>query len=235
MPGPTVILPGATDVSVVIQIVDSGDGTPETGVLFNTGGIDIWYRRDGEVSVDITEAVLATPALTDAHLDGGFLHINDGSYRLDLPDAACATGVAGVQIGGTVTGMVVYGPYIQLESFPVVAAGPTKAEMDAAHGLLATLAAQAIIDGNVDDTLIDTGAMQPTIAKLDAAQTEPTGVPAANETPLDKIGYLFMVTRNKVTVTSSKKTYFGDDDVAEFEKDLSDDATTYAETKINAI
>lgn len=103
---------GSTDVSVVIRIVDSTDGTPETGVVFNTAGIDLWYRRDLAASVDITEATLA--ALTTAHADGGFLHINDGWYRLDLPDAAVAAGVAGVQIGGTVTGMVVFAPYIEL-------------------------------------------------------------------------------------------------------------------------
>jgi hypothetical protein len=104
---------GTTDVSVTLRIVDSTDGTPETGVVFNTAGIDLWYRRDLAASVDITEATLA--ALTTAHTDGGFLHINDGWYRLDLPDAACATGVAGVQIGGTVTGMVVFAPYIELD------------------------------------------------------------------------------------------------------------------------
>jgi hypothetical protein len=104
---------GTTDVSVTLRIVDSTDGTPETGVVFNTSGIDLWYRRELAASVDITEATLA--ALTTAHTDGGFLHINDGWYRLDLPDAACATGVAGVQIGGTVTGMVVFAPYIELD------------------------------------------------------------------------------------------------------------------------
>lgn len=104
---------GTTDVSVTLRIVDSTDGTPETGVVFNTSGIDLWYRRELAASTDITEATLA--ALTTAHTDGGFLHINDGWYRLDLPDAACASGVAGVQIGGTVTGMVVLAPYIELD------------------------------------------------------------------------------------------------------------------------
>jgi hypothetical protein len=103
---------GTTDVSITLRIVDSTDGTPETGVVFNTSGIDLWYRRDGATSTDITEATLS--ALNDAHSDGGFLHINDGWYRLDLPDAACASGVPGVQIGGTVTGMVVLAPYIEL-------------------------------------------------------------------------------------------------------------------------
>ena len=103
---------GSTDVSITLRIIDSTDGTPETAVVFNTSGIDLWYRRELAASVDITEATLA--ALTTAHADGGFLHINDGLYRLDLPDAAVAAGVAGVQIGGTVTGMIVLAPYIEL-------------------------------------------------------------------------------------------------------------------------
>lgn len=106
------IAPGTIDVSVVIRIIDSTDGTPETGVVFNTSGIDLEYRREGEASTDITEATLA--ALTTAHTDGGFLHIGNGMYRLDLPDAACASGSAGCLVHGTVTGMVVIPCYIQL-------------------------------------------------------------------------------------------------------------------------
>jgi hypothetical protein len=109
------ILAGSTDVSVVIRIIDSTDGTPETGVVFNTSGIDIEYRREGAASTDITEATLA--ALTTAHTDGGFLHIGNGYYRLDLPDAAVASGVTGVLVHGTVTGMVVIGCYIQLVAY----------------------------------------------------------------------------------------------------------------------
>lgn len=105
---------GSTDRSVNLKIVDASDGTSETGVVYNTSGIDLWYRREGAAKVSITEADLSTPALTDAHADGGFLHISDGLYRLDLPDAALAAGVPGVQIGGTVTGMEVLAPYIEL-------------------------------------------------------------------------------------------------------------------------
>lgn len=106
------IVKGSTDQSVVIRIVDSTDGTPETGVVYNTSGIDLWYRRELEAKTSITEATLA--ALTTAHADGGFLHIGDGYYRLDLPDAAVATGANGCMVGGTVTGMVVIGCYIPL-------------------------------------------------------------------------------------------------------------------------
>ena len=106
---------GSTDQSVVIRIIDSSDGTPETGVEYDTTGIDLWYRRDGAVKVAITEAALA--ALDSAHSDGGIEHIGDGYYRLDLPDAAVATGANGVMIGGTVTGMIVIGCYVPLVAY----------------------------------------------------------------------------------------------------------------------
>lgn len=109
------ILAGTVDVSVVIRIIDSTDGTPETAVVYNTAGIDMEYRRELAASVDITEATLA--ALTTAHADGGFLHIGNGYYRLDLPDAACAAGATGVLVHGIVTGMVVIGTYIELVAY----------------------------------------------------------------------------------------------------------------------
>lgn len=122
---------GSTDQGVVIRIVDSADGTPETGVVWNTSGIDLWYRREGAVKVSITEASLS--ALNDAHSDGGILHIGDGYYRLDLPDAAFASGATGVLVGGTVTDMVVIGTYVPLVAFdPQDAASLGLSRIDAA-------------------------------------------------------------------------------------------------------
>lgn len=97
----------ATDQSTVIRIIDSTTGLPETAVEHDTSGIALWYRREGAAVTAITEAALA--ALDSAHSDGGIEHIGDGYYRLDMPDAACATGANSVQFGGTVTGMVVIG------------------------------------------------------------------------------------------------------------------------------
>jgi len=65
---------------------------------------------------------------------------------------------------------------------------------------------------------------------------EPTGVPAATTTLRNMLGYLYSFGfRNKVEVTSSKKTFYDDGDAGEFEKDLTDDATTYTESEANAI
>jgi hypothetical protein len=110
-----IVTKGATDRSVVLRIINATTGVPEAGVVFNTSGIDLWYRREGAAKTTITEATLA--ALTTAHADGGFLHISDGDYRLDLPDAAFATGANYVDFGGTVTGMVVIGGRVRLVDF----------------------------------------------------------------------------------------------------------------------
>jgi hypothetical protein len=97
-----IILKGSTDRSVTLRCLDSTTGAPKTDVVYNSAGIDLWYRRELSAVVSITEATLA--ALTTAHADGGFLHIGNGYYRLDLPDAAFATGANYVEFGGTVTG-----------------------------------------------------------------------------------------------------------------------------------
>lgn len=64
---------------------------------------------------------------------------------------------------------------------------------------------------------------------------EPSGVPGATVALAAKIGYLYMALRNQVTVTSTKKTFYDDSGAAEWEKDLSDNGTTYTETEANAI
>lgn len=110
-----VIKKGATNVSIDIYIKDETTLQPETAVVWNSAGIDLKYRRKGAVVVNITEATLS--ALTDAHSDGGFLAIGFGSYRLDVPDAAFATGADKVIIIGTVTGMIVEPVTIQLVDY----------------------------------------------------------------------------------------------------------------------
>lgn len=158
-----VVTKGTTDYSCILRIVDSTDGTPETGVVFNTAGIDLWYRRPGGAHTSITEA---TQTEGGAHSDGGFVHISDGYYRLDLPDAAVATGVDYVDVGGTVTGMVVIGGRIRLTDVDLgdgVRGGMTalpNAAADAAGGLAISDAGGLDLDGlntNVSAILADTG------------------------------------------------------------------------------
>lgn len=130
---------GVTSKSVVLRIIDASTGVPITSTVFNSAGIDLQYRREGAASTAITEATLA--ALTTAWSTGGFLHIGNGYYRLDVPDAAFAAGADGVLIHGTVTGGVVIGAYVQLvayDPFDTVRLGLTalpNAAAEAAGGL----------------------------------------------------------------------------------------------------
>lgn len=124
---------GATDQSVMIRIIDSTDGTPEEGVTSATSGIDLRYRR-GPLGAEtaLTESDLA--AITSTHSDGGIKHIREGYYRVDVPDAAFATGVNEVFVYGEVTNMIVigtlvplvpYNPYTDVLGTPVDLGGGT--------------------------------------------------------------------------------------------------------------
>ena len=80
---------GTTDVIVYVKVIDSTTGLAEAPT-FESAGIDLWYMRNGADHVAITEK---TQTVDGAHDDGGFVHVSDGTCRLDLPDAACAAGV----------------------------------------------------------------------------------------------------------------------------------------------
>lgn len=170
------ILKGSTDQSTIIRIVDSTDGTPETGVTSASGGLDLKYRREGGLTADLTESDLA--AVDSAHSDGGMKHIGAGYYRVDLPDAACATGANGVLVFGTVTGMVVqasYHPLWDINPNDAVRAGMTalpNAAADAAGGLPVSDAGGLDLDAQVgtkiNSILDDTGTAGVVVASIAA-------------------------------------------------------------------
>ncbi len=83
------------------------------------------------------------------------------------------------------------------------------------------------------DDFVDTevAAIKAVTDLLNSAQAEPTGAPAVNATPLQKIAYLFMALRNKLTVTASAKSFHDDGGAVEWSKALSDDGTTYTEAE----
>jgi len=90
------VLTDSTDNSILIRVVDY-DGRPITSLTHATSGLQPWYRRDGGLVVNFSAASLA--ALDSAHTDGGFKHVSNGYYRLDVPDAAFAGGADSVAVG----------------------------------------------------------------------------------------------------------------------------------------
>lgn len=110
-----IVKKGSTDRSVTVRIIDDTTGLAEEAVEHNSSGIALWYRREGEAKTSITPVSLAS--LTTAHADGGIEHIDDGDYRVDVPDAAFSAGANHVDIGGTVSGMIVLGGRVRLVDY----------------------------------------------------------------------------------------------------------------------
>jgi hypothetical protein len=81
---------GATDKQVILTAYTAATGEPYTAGAHNTSGLSLRYRRAGANSVVTITPVSQTE--NGAHTDGGFVHLGGGRYRLDLPDAAIATG-----------------------------------------------------------------------------------------------------------------------------------------------
>jgi len=225
---------------------------PKTDVTYNSSGIDLWYQREGSTRTAITEATLAATA--SAYSSGGFIHVSDGIYRLDLPNAALesASGVNFVDYGGAVTGGVFVGGRIRLVDFDLddaVRAGLTalpNANAEAAGGLYprGTGAGQIAqnANGQVDARVLslDTQAKADVNAEvLDVLNTdtfaEPgQGDPPATATLAQKIGYLYKTWRNRKTQTSIEWTLYNDDATTKGQKaTVSDDGATTTKGEIS--
>jgi hypothetical protein len=92
-----IIRKGTTSQSVYVEVLDSTSttGGRKTGLVFNTSSLTGYYVRNGGTATAITLATLA--AANSAWATGGFKEVDatnmPGVYRLDVPDAALATGV----------------------------------------------------------------------------------------------------------------------------------------------
>lgn len=86
---------GATGVTVEVRGFTASTGLPYTAGVFNTAGITAQYIRNRSAATAIT---LVTQTAAGAWTSGGFVHVAGGVYRLDVPDAAFASGADDVVI-----------------------------------------------------------------------------------------------------------------------------------------
>ncbi len=90
------LVKGSTNVTIYVFIQDSSvtTGAGLTGLVFDSASLSASQVRPLAVRVVVT---LATQTVTGAYTSGGFVEIDSsnmpGVYRLDLPDAVCASGV----------------------------------------------------------------------------------------------------------------------------------------------
>jgi hypothetical protein len=86
---------GSTSQTVNILVLDSSStsGAGLTGLVYNSGSLVAYYVLPRAAAAAIT---LATQTVTGAYSSGGFVEISSsnvpGLYRLDIPDAALASG-----------------------------------------------------------------------------------------------------------------------------------------------
>lgn len=106
-----IIAKGATSQSVILRAKTTATGVPVT-ITSATAGIALWYRRGLAAKVALAVSDLAL--LTTAWTASGLLLIADGVHRLDVADAAFATGVDEVTIGGSATGIDIEPCIVQL-------------------------------------------------------------------------------------------------------------------------
>ena len=149
----------ATDVTVYLFAQDSSKttGVGLAGLAYNTASLTAYYVRPLGSATAIT---LATQTVTGAHSDGGFVEVDatnmPGVYRLDLPDAVCATGVpsAVVMLKGA-TNLAPVLLEIQLTDFDLNDASPNVTVNDMATDSLTAAAIKADAGAEIADAILD--------------------------------------------------------------------------------
>ena len=92
--GAVLIKKDSTDITLQIKLRSNTTGALLTGVTITD--LDLYYIRvedDEDVTLSAKADFTALTALTDAHTDNKAIEIGLGYYRIDIPDAAFATGV----------------------------------------------------------------------------------------------------------------------------------------------
>lgn len=107
---------GSTSVSMPVELRKSADSTELTGIVF--GGVTAYYTRQGAAPVSITTQALSLA--TSAWATGGWKELDGtnapGLYRLDIPDAAFASGADWVTVTVKVATAFLYVERFALEA-----------------------------------------------------------------------------------------------------------------------
>lgn len=225
--------PGATDITVYFFIVENAGGAnpgdPKTG-LIDTDVSTAVHVRDRAAAVIFSVSALGSPSA--AHSDGGFIQLTTpGLYRLDVPDAAVASGVDRVHIGLKLNGgvnslaepIVIELDSIAKEVWDALRSAHVVASSFGAGVLAEQLnaAAKASVNAEVVDALtVDT------IAELVQAQ------PATTPTIATALMLLYMSVRDKLETTGSEQRIHDDAGTVITKKTLTFASGTFTRGKL---
>jgi hypothetical protein len=184
---------GSTGVSIHLLVRKKVDNTEATGLVFNSAGNIASYCREGSTRTAIT---LVTQTMGGAWVSGGFVEVDaitmPGLYRLDVPDAAVASGADYVTLAFVSANNYAYVERIAISS-SVVQSGDSFARLGAPAGasLAADVAAVNAKTTNLpphpaDASDISTGVATVPAAVLAAATAAPiaSNIKAINGVPL---------------------------------------------------
>jgi hypothetical protein len=254
------LVKGTTSYRAYIFIQDSSvtTGAGLTGLVFNSGSLVASYVRPGAARQAIT---LITQTVTGAYASGGFVEVDSsnmpGLYRVDIPDAALATGVDAVVImlkgAANMVPVVLEVELTAVNNQNATTGGLTNLDATVssrstyAGGAVASVTAAVTVGANNDKSgyaLSGAGvsAVQLGLSTVTAAQVnaevvdalnvdtyaEPSAVPVATASLAAKIGWLMALARNKLTQTSATQTLRNNGDSSDIATAaVSDDGTTF--------
>ena len=134
------IIAGSTSVSIPIVLRKTSDSTEQTGKV--AADMTAYYWRQGSANVSISLSDLG--AVNSAYASGGVKEVDStnqpGLYRLDLPNAALATGVDWVVVSVKVASVFVYYERFALQAAVTVDGTSALTEAYPAKGGALTLA-----------------------------------------------------------------------------------------------
>lgn len=224
-----IVAKGAVDQTIYVEILDSASttGGRKTGIVYNSAGLTAYYVRNGASATAITLATLA--AANSAHSDGGFKEVDatnmPGVYRLDLPDAAVASGADSVvvTIKGA-SGAAQVSAEIQLTGINAQnATTGGLGNLDVASSTLATASALSAVAGYIDTEVAAIKAKTDNLPASPAATGDiPTAVQnadallgrnvAGGSNGTRTVAEALYVLRNKVAISGGTLTVYGTDD-----------------------
>jgi hypothetical protein len=200
---------GSTSVSEYFFIGDASqtDGRGLTGLVFNSAGLVAYYARERGAATAITLATLA--AATTAWASGGFKEVDatnmPGIYRLDVPDAAYASGanLITVELKGA-SNMVMTPLAVQLTDQTTFDTNITHINGSATAAAQQALAANAIFTG-----VVDTGTFSATTTDFETGTWAPVTPAAVNDHFNGRVIIFTSGTLNGQPASISDDTYTG--------------------------
>jgi len=205
------------DIVADTNELQSDDVPGLIAALNDLSAADVWtYDISGVVTTDQSGEVLnkAYTAANDANSAASANTTAIGLLNdLSQADVRSAVGLSAANLD-TVLGLIV--------------ADTNELQTDWADGGRLDL----ILDARASQSSVDTvdGNVDTLITQLTTDVSEP-GVPGATATVPEMLATLYGALRNRIDVTSSAKTFYGDAGAPVWSKSLSDDGTTYTEAE----